>query len=331
MKALTWCQVLFGVALVCALLLWPQPSPSVQAQTKTVIRVGSPYQTGHILVEAATKFKELVAQESGGRIEVQVQAGTASEEEINEWCSAGKIEMQANGTMFLQTFAPQYYFFSGPYVMKDFEHFMRVWEGRLGQAARAQLEQKGNLKFLGTVYRGLRQMTAKKPIYTPADVGGLKLRLPQNPAWIAVWREMGAVPVPVILPELYQSLQDGRAESAEGDLSQIVSSKLYEVQSHLVITNHLVQVSGILINKQFHESLPAADQALIVKAAQEASDWANNKTKTGELGLLVELQRKGMHVVIPNADSFREKGKPAVEALFKQEWPVTTWNEVLAQ
>jgi TRAP-type C4-dicarboxylate transport system substrate-binding protein len=142
---------------------------------------------------------------------------------------------------------------------------------------------------------------------------------------------MGAVPVPVTLPELYQSLQDGRAESAEGDLSQIVSSRLYEVQSHLVITNHLVQVSGILINKQFHESLPAADQALIIKAAQEASDWANNKTKTGELGLLIELQRKGMHVVIPDADSFREKGKPAVEALFKQEWPVTTWKEVLAQ
>ena len=78
---------------------------------EVVIRIGSPFKEGHILVDAATKFKELAAQASGGRIEVQVQAGTASEEEINDWCSAGKIEMQSHGTMFLQSFAPQYYFF----------------------------------------------------------------------------------------------------------------------------------------------------------------------------------------------------------------------------
>jgi TRAP-type C4-dicarboxylate transport system substrate-binding protein len=260
-----------------------------------------------------------------------VQAGTASEEEINEWCSTSKIEMQSNGTMFLQSYAPQYYFFGAPYVMKDFEHYMRVWEGRLGQAAQAQLEQKGNMKYLGTVYRGLRQMTAKKPIFTPADVNGLKLRLPNIPTWMAVWKEMGAVPVPVPLPELYKSLQEGRAESSEGDLPQIASFKLDEVQSHLIITNHLVQTGGILINKSFFDGLSAGDQALIVKAAKQAQDWANEKIKTGELALLVELQRKNMRVVIPDAEAFREKGKPAVEALFKKEWPVTTWAEVLAQ
>jgi TRAP-type C4-dicarboxylate transport system substrate-binding protein len=215
--------------------------------------------------------------------------------------------------------------------MKDFEHYMRVWEGRLGQAAQAQLEQKGNMKYLGTVYRGLRQMTAKKPIFTPADVNGLKLRLPNIPTWMAVWKEMSAVPVPVPLPELYKSLQDGRAESSEGDLPQIASFKLDEVQSHLIITNHLVQTGGILINKTFFDGLSAGDQALIVKTAKQAQDWANEKIKTGESALLVELQRKNMRVVIPDAESFRQKGKPAVEALFKKEWPVTTWAEVLAQ
>ncbi len=62
--------------------------------------------------------------------------------------------------------------------MKDFDHFMRVWDGKLGQQAQAQMEKNGNLKYLGTVYRGLRQTTAKKPLYTPADVYNLKLRLP---------------------------------------------------------------------------------------------------------------------------------------------------------
>ena len=162
-------------------------------------------------------------------------------------------------------------------------------------------------------------------------MNGLKLRLPNIPTWMAVWKEMGAVPVPVPLPELYKSLQEGRAESSEGDLPQIASFKLDEVQSHLIITNHLVQTGGILINKSFFDGLPAGDQALIVKAAKQAQDWANEKIKTEESALLVELQRKGMRVVIPDAEAFRIKGKPAVEALFKQEWPVTTWAEVLAQ
>ena len=73
------------------------------------------------------------------------------------------------------------------------------------------------------------------------------------------------------------------------------------------------------------------DQKFILKAFKEASDWANDKIKKGETKLLIELQRKGMQVIIPDADSFREKGKPAVEALFQKEWPVTTWAEVLAQ
>ncbi len=300
------------------------------AQDKIVIRVGSPFKAGHILVDAAEKFKELVTRGSGGRIEVQIDAGNASEEQINEWNRSGKLEMQSNGTMFLQVYAPPYYFFTGPYVMKDFEHYMRVWDGRLGQAARAQLE-KNDLKYLGTVYRGLRQMTTKKPVYTPADVYGLKLRLPNVPTWLTVWKAMDADPIAVPLPELYNSLKTGKAESSEGDLPQIASFKLDEVQTHLIITNHLVQTGGILINKPFFDKLSKADQDLIVKAAKEVEDWANNKIKTGEAAILVDLQRKGMQVVIPDAESFRVKAKAAVEGLFQKEWSVTTWQEVLAQ
>jgi len=303
---------------------------SAAPSDKVVIRVGSPFKAGSIMVDAAEKFKELVTQGSGGRIEVQIDAGTKSEEDINTLNRTGKIEMQSNGTMFLQVYAPPYYFFTGPYVMKDFEHYMRVWDGRLGQAARAQLE-KNDLKYLATIYRGLRQMTTKKPVYTPADVYGLKLRLPNVPTWMVVWKAMDADPIGVPLPELYNSLKTGKAESSEGDLPQISSFKLDEVQSHLIITNHVVQTGGMLIYKPFFDKLSKADQDLIVKAGKEAEAWANNKIKTGETAILVDLQRKGMQVVIPDAESFRVKAKAAVEGLFQKEWSVTTWQEVLAQ
>jgi TRAP-type C4-dicarboxylate transport system substrate-binding protein len=261
---------------------------------------------------------------------VQIDAGTKSEEDIIKLNSTGALEMQSNGTMPLQVFAPPYYFFTNPYVMKDFEHYMRVWGGPLGLAAQAQLE-KNDMKYLATIYRGLRQMTAKKPIYTPTDAYGLKLRLPLIPTWMAVWKAMDADPVGFTLPELYNSLKTGKAEASEGDLTQISSFKLDEVQTHLIMTNHLVQTGLMLINKSFFDKLPKADQDLIVKAGKMAEDFANNKIKAGEAGILVDLQRKGMQVVIPDAESFRVKAKAAVEALFQKEWNVTTWQEVLAQ
>ncbi|UCH08311.1 MAG: TRAP transporter substrate-binding protein, partial [Deltaproteobacteria bacterium] len=218
-----------------------------------------------------------------------------------------------------------------PYVMKDFDHYMRVWNGKLGQQAQAEMAKNGNMKYLGTIYRGVRQTTTKKPLYMPADVSGLKLRLPVIPSWIAVWKAIGATAIPIPLTGLYDSLKTGKAEASEGDLPQISSFKLYEVQTHLIMTNHLVQTGGMLINEPFFDGLSKADQTLVVQAAKEACDWANTKMKTGESGYLLELQRKGMQVVIPDAESFRAKAEPAVDELFKTQWPVTTWKEVLAQ
>ncbi len=316
------------MVFMCILLM--RMGEAVAAE-KTTIRLASPFKTGHILCDAGEKFKAIVEKESSGSIEVQVQPGVGSEEEINIWCSQGRVEMQATGGQPLEVSAPQYFFFNAPYVMKDFDHFMKVWNGPLGKKAREQVEKNGNQMYVGIVYRGLRQTTSKKPVYTPADVYGLKLRLPTVKTWIAVWKEIGADPVPIPLPDLYKSLKDGKADASEGDLTQIASFKLNEVQSYLTITNHLVQTGGVLINKTFFDKMAKADQTLILKAAKEASDWANDKIKQGENMLFVDLQRKGMQVVIPDAESFREKAKPAVEDLFKKEWPVTTWAEVLAQ
>ena len=316
------------IFLLLSSLVW---ATEAKEEEKTTIRVASCFPATHILTEAGTKFKELLEKESRGRFEVEIQPAAASEEDVGVWCNEGKVEMQATGGEPLEMYAPKYFFINSPYVMKDFEHFMRVWDGSLGKQARDLVADKGNMIYLGIVYRGLRQMTSLKPIHTPDDVAGLKLRLPGVPSWIAVWEGMGATPVPIPLTELYDSLKDGRAEASEGDLPQISSFKLYEVQTHLTITNHLVQTGGILINKPFFDGLSKADQELILKTSKEAVDWANDKIKTGEAAILEELKSKGMQVVNPDAEAFRVKGKPAVEELFKKEWPVTTWEEVLKQ
>lgn len=331
MKAIRIGVILSIVALVGFLFSCAGMAPSATSEKKTVIRIGSPFPKGHILVDAAEKFKELVETRSGGRIAVQFEIGTKSEEEINKLNSAGALEMQSNGTMYIERYAPAYYFVSVPYVMKDWDHYMRVWNGKLGQQAQAQMEKNGNLKFLGSINRGVRQTTAKKPLYTPADVYGLKLRLPVLPTWVAIWKAIGAEPVPLPLTQLYAGLKSGKADASEGDVSQITSFKLDQVQTHLIMTNHMVTIGGLLIHKPFFDSLSKPDQDIIVQAAKEACEFVNAKMKAAESSYVIELQRKGMQVLIPDAESFRAKAKPAVDELFKTQWSVTTWAEVLAQ
>ena len=132
----------------------PTVQSCAQQGKKTTIRIGSPFKPGHILVDAAEKFKELIEKGSGGRIAVEMQVGVKSEEEINDLCSKGTIEMQSNGNRPLEIYAPQYFFLGAPYVLKDWDHFMRVWQGNLGKKAREQVEKNGNVKLFGNCLQG---------------------------------------------------------------------------------------------------------------------------------------------------------------------------------
>jgi tripartite ATP-independent transporter DctP family solute receptor len=298
---------------------------------RVVIRAASPFKPGHILVDTAEKFKSIIEEQTQGRISVLILAGAATEEDVNIQCSQGVADIQLTGGRPLEVFSPQYFFFNAPYVIKDYEHFVRVWNGPLGEKARDLVLKNGNMIGMSTVYRGLRQTTSKKPIAGPGDLVGLKLRLPVVQTWITVWKSLGTEPVPVPLTELYQALKDGKAEASEGDLPQVVSFKLAEVQNQLSITNHLVAIGWVMINRGFYDRLSKSDQKRVMKAMREASEWATAKTKTNETELVNQLKSAGMTVTNPDADAIREKAKSAIEALFKSEWPVTTWEEVLAQ
>ena len=138
MKLLRLGLIFSMIALACFLFMGAGKAISAE---KT-IRIGNPFKPGHILVDTAEKFKELIEKESGGRIAVELQTGVKSEEEINDLCSKGAIEMQSNGHRALEIFGPQYFFLNAPYVFKDLSHVMRVWEGSIGKKAREQVEKE---------------------------------------------------------------------------------------------------------------------------------------------------------------------------------------------
>ena len=318
-------------------------APEAKAAPDVTIRVVTPFATGHILADAAFKFKEQVELKTKGKIAVNVSTAVLNEQTIDPAmtsCNANQRvgDIMVTGGQPIQDWAPAYFFFNGPYVISDYDHFEGVWFSHLGDEARALLLQNGNQVALGTVYRGFRQFTSGGPtappehdgINGPADFVGFKLRLPAVPDWVSVWSSLGVQPVVVPLPGIYEALRTGVADGSEGDLTQILSLRLYEVQEYLSLTSHLVGFGLATANGCFLDGLNAGDRNTVVHEMQSATDWATDKMFASEASLLTQLQNNGMTVVQPDAAAIRAAAEPAINNLFATKWTVTTWAEVLS-
>lgn len=319
-----------GLAMLGSLV-----SSVAQASPDVTIRVATPFATGHILADAAFQFKAQVEAKTKGKIEVNVTTSVLNEQTINPAMTSCDptqrvADVMITGGQPIQDWAPAYFFFNGPYVIRDYDHFQGVWFSHLGDEARALMSQNGNLATLGTVYRGFRQFTSNSPINGPAEFVGLKLRLPLVPDWVAVWTSLGVQQVIVPLGGIYAALQSGLAQASEGDLTQILSLHLYEVQTHLSLTSHLVGFGLAMANECFLAGLNAGQANTVVHEMQAATDWASDQMFAREASLLGQLQSNGMTVVTPNAAAIRAAAEPAISNLFATKWTVTTWSEVLS-
>jgi TRAP-type transport system periplasmic protein len=305
-------------------------------QDPITIRVVTPFANGHILASTALKFKEEL-EKRANHITVTVQAGVLNEQSINpatRSCSPNDriAEVVFTGPQPIQDYAPAYFFFNGPYVIRDFNHLESVWNSEIGDELIDLIEANGNFVAFDPIYRGFRQFTSNRPIYGPSDFVGMKLRLPPVPDWISVWSSLGVQPVQVPLPGIYEALRNGTAEASEGDLTQILSLRLYEVQSHLTLTNHLVGFGMPIANACFYRNeLSASERARFRTAVRKAGEWATATIRANESALLAQLQANGMTVVTPDAAAIRAAAEPAINNLFATKWTVTTWQDVLAK
>ena len=226
-------------------------------------------------------------------------------------------------------FTQDYGFFDGIYVFKDFDHFKKVWDGKLGRGIQKILSDN-NLKTMGVYLRGMRHLAANKPIRTPADGKGLKIRTPQLPAMVNTWQAIGMLPTPIALPELFTALQTGVVDSAEGPPSQMLSYKYYEVLKYLMLTGHNVSVAMLLLSERFLQGLNPDQRAIVEKAGRDAVQAGAEFAKKADKEKMDKLVQGGMTVVEVDKAAFMEKARPAVADLFKTQWKVTTVEEILS-
>ncbi|WP_295764379.1 TRAP transporter substrate-binding protein [uncultured Oscillibacter sp.] len=254
------------------------------------------------------KFSELLDEKSGGRIKLETfHSGTlGSERDIVEGMQLNTIEVGAITSGPLSGFTDSFLVFDLPFLFENVTIARKVCDSEVGQEMLASVEPSG-LKGLGFFENGMRSVTNNLgPIETPADCKGMKIRTMENPMHMATFSVMGADPTPMAFGELYTALQQGAMDAQENPYTVIYSSKFYEVQKYLSITEHLYSPTALLMSLDFYNSLPADLQEVVMEAAAEASVYQRQCCDEQEAMLLEELEKEGMIINKPDKAPFIE-------------------------
>jgi TRAP-type C4-dicarboxylate transport system substrate-binding protein len=210
------------------------------------------------------------------------------------------------------------------YLFRDASHLEKFWSGELGAQFKREAEQKLNVKILGPTFFGTRQVGLKpnKKISTPADLAGIKLRMPPGDAWQLLGRSLGANPTPMAYAEVYTGLQTGAIDGQDNPLPNVQNMKFYEVMSQIVMTSHLVGYDLLTMNLKAWNAMGAAKQKSFQAAADKAMRWSAEEHAKREQELAEGFRKQGLQVYVPDQNAFRAHAQKVYLASDEaKEWP----------
>ncbi len=267
-------------------------------QAKHVLRFSSPVSKDHAWGRAAEKFRQLAADGSRGRVEIQVHHANAlgSIREGLEMVRLGTLDFQLCGVAHVSRFVPEMNTLVLPYLWKDTATMFAALDGRMGQTLEPILLDKG-FKLVGWWDNGFRHISNnKRPIRTPDDIRGLKLRTLPTKIHVAFFRALGVSPTPMDWAEVYPALQQGVVDGQENPPGVVYFEKLPEVQKYYSLTKHVNEPGNVLMSRVVFAKLPADVQAAIMTAAKQATAWERAESERDNEELLKKLAAAGMQV-----------------------------------
>lgn len=242
-----------------------------------------------------------------------------------------KVDMFLNSTMFRQgtelvalqrdnlemgNIAPQdiskqvpaWTLLTSAYLFRDPDHLNKFFASDAGAQMKKLVEDQVKVKILGPTFFGTRQvgLKTKKKINTPADMAGIKLRMPPGDAWQLLGRSIGANPTPMAYAETYTGLQTGAIDGQDNPLPNVQNMKFYEVMSQIVLTSHLIGYDLLTVNMKTWQSMSPAQQANFQAAADKALAWSTAEHLKRENELAEEFRRAGLDVYVPDVKAFRD-------------------------
>jgi tripartite ATP-independent transporter DctP family solute receptor len=279
-------------------------APAV-AQTKLkwahVYEVSEPYHTQSLW--AAEEIKK----RSNGRYEIQVFPASAlgKESDINQGMTLGTVDMIISGLSFAARTLPRIGVGYYPYTYRDGEHLLAVAKSPFFQDLTDEYRKKTGIQITAMTYYGARHSTSNKAFSDCAGMKGIKMRVPDVPAYMALPRACGANPAPIAFAEVYLALQNGTVDAQENPLPTIEAKKFYEVQKNIILTGHIIDAVATQIAPHVWNKLSDADKKMFVEVTREAAARGSQMVAKRESELVAEFKAKGVNVIEVNKDDFK--------------------------
>jgi TRAP-type C4-dicarboxylate transport system substrate-binding protein len=202
---------------------------------------------------------------------------------------------------------PAWSILTSAYLFRDANHLRAFWSGSLGAQYKKQAEEQATIKILGPTFFGTRQvgLKPKKRINTPADMAGIKLRMPPGDAWQLLGRAVGANPTPMAYAETYTGLQTGAIDGQDNPLPNVQNMKFYEVMSQIVLTSHLIGYDLLTVNLKTWNGMSPAKQKTFQAAADKAIAWSAAEHLKREAELADSFRKMGLEIYTPDVKAFR--------------------------
>jgi TRAP-type transport system periplasmic protein len=219
---------------------------------------------------------------------------------------------------------PAWSILTSAYLFRDANHLNSFFGSDLGTHMKTVAEDQLKVKILGPTFFGTRQvgLKPKKKITTPADMAGIKLRMPGGDAWQLLGRSLGANPTPMAYAEVYTGLQTGAIDGQDNPLPNVQNMKFYEVMSQIVLTSHLVGFDVLTVNLKTWTGMPPAKQKAFQASADKAIRWSASEHLKREAELADAFRKQGLDVYIPDVDAFRTYAQKVYMASDEaKEWP----------
>jgi tripartite ATP-independent transporter DctP family solute receptor len=255
-------------------------------------------------------FKELLDKTAPGEFDVQIYLNSSLFKQAAEptAMARGNLELSTVSAADLSRQIPYFSVFTAGYVIRDVVHQQKVFNGPIGEEGFKQVSERMGMKVLATAYLGTRQLLLREPrtVKTPADLKGLKLRMPASKEWLFLGESLGATATPLAFGEVYMGLKTGTIDAQDNPLSTVRAARFYEVSQQVVLSAHLVDALFIAISQKTWNSLTPAQQTKIMQAAQAAARYNNDNRLQEESQLLDFLKQQGLRITTPDLAAFRQ-------------------------
>lgn len=279
------------------------------------LKLGHLANEDNIWHKAALKFGDELSTLTDGRIEVEVYPNESLGKEMDliNGMQLGTADMTISGES-LQNWAPMAALLAVPYAYKSLEHMDDIAGGEIGDEIEAQIIEKAQVRPIAYFARGPRNLTSNREIKSPDDLNGLKLRVPNVPLFVDVWKSLGASPTPMAFSEVFTSLQNGTIDAQENPLALIKSANFNEVQKFVNKTEHVRSWIYLVISEMTWNKLSDEDKEAVMEAAARTQAYERELFLADEQQLVADLEEKGMTFVEVDNEAFAAKAKDAVLA-----------------